>query len=170
MAPEGSVRSMSEVEHRAAGFGCRIGVIGPVLVSVFDTKAELPMLDLLDQAQTELIAKHGRIATIAIIAMERMEPPDPQFRTRGAALAKKHEAAMTGSAMVVLSKGLAAVVVRAFLAAYSLLFQQKQPNQTFREIAPAVKWLQGLDGQLPEVKAMTGLTVAVEAFTAKKAQ
>jgi hypothetical protein len=159
---------MSEVQQRAAGFGCRIGTVGPVVISVFEGKPELGLLDLMDQVQTETVAQHGRFTAVTVVAMTRLEPPSVEFRTRGALLAAKHQEVMVASATVILSKGVAAVIARAFLAAYSLISQQRRPQQSFRDIAPAIAWLQNVEGQLPEVKQMTELTAAVERFTFPK--
>jgi hypothetical protein len=160
---------MLQVEPRAEGFGCRIGTIGPVVVSVFDTKPELGLLELMGKVQGEHVARYKQITSITIISMPKLDPPGADFRSGSAELSKRFQDAMTCTALVVLSTGMAAVVVRAFLAAFSLLVTQRRPQQTFRQIAPAVKWVQEQPDQHPEVKAMVGLTEAIEAFAASRA-
>jgi hypothetical protein len=157
-----------DIEPIAAGHGCRVGAAGPLLVMVFDSEPHLEMLDVLDKAQAEHIARHTKMAGLTVIAMDRLESPGPEFRTRSKALSDKHFGAIENSAMVILTRGLAAVMVRTFLAGYQLLVHYDHPQKTFRELAPAIEWLQGLEGQLPAVKGFTGLAAAVEAFVAKK--
>ena len=157
-----------EVEPRTAGYGCRIGTLGPVLVTVFDSKPELQVLDLLETEQTAHVGRVGKVISVTIITMDKLDPPGADFRARAAKLAEKNREALVAGAIVILSKGVVAVVVRTFLAAYQLVVPFQRTSQTFRDLPAAVAWLQGLPNMLPEVKAMTGLLPALEAFAAKK--
>jgi len=159
-----SLRAMP-VELQRTGYGARIGTLGPIVVSVFEGAPELPMLDDLQAVQEAQIAKHGRVSSMSIIAMPRLDPPAAAFRERAARLSEKFRPAIVGTAIVILSTGAAAVVARGFLAAYALLVRPDTAQKTFRELAPAVEWLQALPEQPAEVKESKTLTADVTAFT-----
>jgi hypothetical protein len=157
-----------DVEPLASGHGCRIGGIGPMLVMVFDSEPELALLDMLDKTQTEFVARHGKITGITAITMERLQAPSAEFRQRSADLSAKNNKNIACSAIVVQSKGLAAVIVRTFLAGYSLLVRSQNPQQSFKDVPAAVAWLQAHPAQLPAVKQLEGLAEAVERFVRQK--
>jgi hypothetical protein len=151
-----------EVVERAAGTGYRIATAGHLVLMVFDTDPDLASLDALDVLQTELTRTLGRFVHIAVVQTEKLSPPPAEYRQKAAEIEKRHEDALIASAIVIRTKGVAAVVTRAFLAAFALLSRQKKPMRTFRELEPAVQWMQSMSA---DVLALgPGLIEALDAY------
>src|SRR5579871_4024818 len=108
---------------------------------VFDSEPHLEMLDVLERAQDAHVVRHGYMVGLTVIALDQLATPGPEFRTRSQQLSAKHHSHIKSSAMVILTRGLAAVIVRTFLAGYQLIVHYDHPQQTFRELRPAVEWL-----------------------------
>ena len=87
------------------------------------------------------------------------------MRSRSVELGKKYEKQVLGSAIVVTTKGLGAVMVRTFLTGFFLVSKSETPMKTFSTIAEGLSWVQGLPGQ--DVAVKTELTAAdIERFIA----
>ncbi|MFO0595745.1 MAG: hypothetical protein U0228_10585 [Myxococcaceae bacterium] len=126
----------------------RFGVAGPLLVAVYKGATDLAVLEQLDRAQTELITKRGTISTLTIIGeLGQMLKIDDGVRQRSVELGKKYEAHVRGSAIVVETRGVAAVMVRSFLTGFFLLSRSEMPMKSFKRIADGLGWLQQLPGQ-----------------------
>ncbi len=144
----------------------RFGTAGPLLVTLYRGPNSVAMLDELDRAQEALIAKHARISTIAIIALAgSMLKADDAVRTRSVALGKKYEKSVRGSAIVVTTRGLGAVMVRTFLSGFFLLSRAETPMKTFSTIAEGLSWVQSLPGQDLSIKTLVSAT-DIERFIA----
>lgn len=153
-----------ELTPVTSGHGCRVASAGPLLVIVFDKSAGPELLDVLETVQQQHADQHARFSTLTVVNQERLDAPTAEFRTRAAAMRAKYSGKTASSAMVILSRGVAAVFVRTFLAGYQLLVRHEYPEGSFRDVRSAVQWLQGLPNQLTEVKQLQGLTEAVETF------
>ena len=144
----------------------RFGTAGPLLVTLYRGSSSVGMLDELDRVQEALIARHARISTIAIIAIAgSMFKTDDTVRTRSVALGKKYEKSVLGSAIVVTTRGLGAVMVRTFLSGFFLLSRAETPMKTFSTIAEGLSWVQSLPGQDLSIKTMLSAT-DIERFIA----
>lgn len=166
---------MSIVELPAVP-GVRIGHRGPVLVSVFFDWPNAARLQAMQAAQLDLAKRFGKVSALSIIppidtaalksdpaAVEQLNP-DPKNREANARESAKVgellEASTLGAAMVIMPRGMMAVMIRSFMGAMSLLSRSRTPLQTFKELVPAVAWLEGLPG----ATSMPGLVQDVEAW------
>ena len=144
----------------------RFGTAGPLMVTLYRGTSNLAMLEELDRAQEALIAKHTRISTIAVIALAgSMLKTDDAVRSRSVALGKKYEKSVLGSAIVVTTRGLGAVMVRTFLTGFFLLSRAETPMKTFSSIAEGLSWVQSLPGQDLGIKTLVSAT-DIERFIA----
>ena len=144
----------------------RFGTAGPLMVTLYRGTSNLAMLEELDRAQEALIAKHTRISTIAVIALAgSMLKTDDAVRSRSVALGKKYEKSVLGSAIVVTTRGLGAVMVRTFLTGFFLLSRAETPMKTFSSIAEGLSWVQSLPGQDLSIKTLVSAT-DIERFIA----
>lgn len=144
----------------------RFGTAGPLLVTLYRGTSSVAMLDELDLAQEALIAKYSRISTIAVIAFAgSMLKADEAVRARSVELGKKYEKSVLGSAIVVTTRGLAAVMVRTFLSGFFLLSRAETPMKTFSTVADGLTWVQGLPKQDLSVKTLVS-AIDIERFIA----
>jgi hypothetical protein len=157
-----------ELELLGASQGCRLGAAGPLLVMVFDSEPGPELLEWLEAEQKKHLGRNAKMVGLTVIAMEKLAAPSPEFRARAAKMREVTTGRINSSAMVVLTRGLVSVIVRTFLAGYQLLVKREHPEGNFKDVASAVAWLQGLEGQLPEVKQLEGLAGAVDRFVGKK--
>lgn len=126
----------------------RFGVAGPLIVAVYKGAPALTVLEQLDRAQTELITKRGTISTLTVIGeLGSMLKVDDGVRQRSVELGKKYEKHVRGSAIVVETRGVAAVMVRSFLTGFFLLSRSEMPMKSFKRVTEGLTWLQGLPGQ-----------------------
>lgn len=143
-----------QVETLFEGHGVKLGAAGPLVVALYRGASNLATLEALDAAQSALVAKHGRISTLSIIADSptSMLRTDEAVRQRSVELGKKYEASVLGSGIVVTARGLSAVVARTFLSGFFLLSRSEMPMKTFASLADALAWIQGLPGQSTALK------------------
>jgi len=128
------------------------GVASSLVVALYRGRTTLEMLEQLDALQSELIKKHPRISTLTVIGQLEMLKVDEAVRGRSVELGKKFEKNVRGSAIVVSTKGLAAVMVRTFLSGFFLLSKSEMPMKTFASTSEALAWLQSLPDQDMVVK------------------
>ncbi len=137
----------------------RFGTAGPLMVSLYRGTTSVALLEELDRAQETLIRTHPRISTISVIALAgSMFKTDETVRTRSVALGKKYEKNVIGSAIVVTTKGLAAVMARTFLSGFFLLSKTENPMKTFANVAEGLSWLQSLPNQDLSIKTQLSIT------------
>ncbi len=148
---------------QTAGF--RVGQSGPLVLMVFDGKTTLHQMDLLEQALTTVIAQHPRYSTLAVLSAPILEKLPDGLNERAQAIENRFEPHIVSKAMVVTPKGLAAVLIRSFLAVQSLM-ARNIPTRVFRSVDESTSWLQGLPAQLPSIKSMVGLSEAMTEFAA----
>lgn len=156
---------MTPVALRGSTSAGRIGVLGPLVVGVYDGPPQLELLDHLVRVHDESVARYGRFTSLSIVATPKVETPSAEYRARSNELTARFQPHIIGTGIVILSTGAAAVMARTFLAASALLVRQTHPQQTFRQIPQAVAWVQALPGQADEVKNHPALGAALEAFT-----
>ncbi|MDP2270691.1 MAG: hypothetical protein Q8N23_13720 [Archangium sp.] len=144
----------------------RFGTAGPLLVALYRGSASLAMLDELDRTQDALLRKFTRISTLTVIGQASgMFKVDEAVRTRSVELGKKFDGKVTGSAIVVNAKGLAAVMVRTFLTGFFLLSRAETPMKTFSKISEGLSWLQSFPDQDVGIKTQLSET-DIERFIA----
>lgn len=145
----------------------KVGHVGPLLISLYRKATSLEVLDELDRIESEHVKKYPRISTLSLLlTSEGMLKVDEALRERGAEMSRKYDPHMVGAAIVVLSKGLSAVMTRTFLSGYFLVTRPEAPTRTFSTAAEAIDWLRTLPGQDADVKASPSLRADVEHFIA----
>ena len=144
----------------------RFGAAGPLLLALYRGSASAAMLNELDRTQQSLLERFPRISTLTVIGQAAsILKGNEQVRSRSVELSKKYEKQVLGSAIIVITKGLGAVMVRTFLSGFFLLSKAETPMKTFSTIAEGLSWVQALPGQ--DVGVKTGVTVAdIERFIA----
>lgn len=131
----------------------RFGSAGPLLVALYRGSTSPGMLEELDRTQEALLKKFPRISTLTVIGQaSSILKVDESVRTRSVELGKKYEKQVIGSAIIVTTKGLGAVMVRTFLTGFFLLSKAEMPMRTFSTVAEGLSWLQGLPGQDLSIK------------------
>lgn len=152
------------IQRRYDSAAVSFGVVGPLLVAHYrSTPESVEHLEKLDGIQDKLVAEHGRISTCWIISqVGSMMRVSPAIRDKSLELDVKYEPHLRGSAIVIASKGIGAVMARGFLTTFFLLSRNRSPRDTFSSIAEGLVWLKAL----PEQHALvTGLSVSeLEAF------
>jgi hypothetical protein len=132
--------------------GLVLGHRGPVFIAVFESWPNGAMLGALTEAQLRFAEQFPRIFSLAIIpdgpsgaAASVPEAAERQATVqRSAEAALQVEAVTVGSAVVILPRGVAAVMVRTFLVGLSLATRSKNPFKTFTSLAEAEAWFQAL--------------------------
>lgn len=142
----------------------RFGAVGPLVVAFYKGATTKAQLQELDAFQTRLLTQHPRIMSLTIMgqvaATTRM---DEDARAFTGELATKYEKTNVGSAMVVKSTGLGAVVVRSFLSAWFLMRQTELRAKVFKTVDEGLGWLQSLPE--PNPIRQTSVTAAeIDAF------
>lgn len=140
-----------------------VGSVGPLVVVSYrgGTRAELARLDAF---QAQVVAKHGRIASMSLMdnvgSMARMNEETRKF---SAELAQKYAQTNIGGAIVVRTKGIGAVIARTSLSAVFLVTRGGLEMRVFKTIDEGLTWLRSL----PAPNPLPGLAVAaadIEAF------
>ncbi|MBL8954054.1 MAG: hypothetical protein JNK82_24975 [Myxococcaceae bacterium] len=149
---------MAEVTELARTKGWRIGTFGDVFITVIHGGASYDMLKALEEHQGRFVAAKGKVVSLTVIASERLEPAQAEFREASAKLQAHFEPHLLCSGVVITTKGFAAVIARTFLAAYQLLVRYKTPHETFRDVASAAGWVHRIAPQ-PD-----GFAAALEKF------
>lgn len=156
---------MENVKLLAEEHGCRMGLLGNMLITVFDSTGKMEQLELIERIQDPIVKEQPKLISLTVIQAVKLSTPSDAFRDASAKLQARYADNVICSAIVVAATGLSAVIARSFLAAYQLMVKPKAPQQTFRDIKSAVEWIQKT---APQASALVGVTPAVEAFAAKK--
>lgn len=125
-----------------------------MLISVFDGWPSGPSLSALAAAQLELAKTHPRIFSLAIIpaapaagAVVQQEAGEREAAIKQSAeIARRLEEVTAASAMVILSRGVLAVMVRTFMAGLSLVSSSKTELKTFKTLEEAEAWFRTISG------------------------
>ena len=158
---------MAIVELSLSTKDVRMGHRGAVVVSVFLGWPNPESLRQVGEAQRKVAAEHGPCLTLTIIppvdakALEAaggqmQQPPTERDAAVKASseLGQSMESITRASAMVVLARGVTAVMISAFMVAFTLVRPSATPLKTFRNLADAIAWLEGQPGAgpLPELE------------------
>ena len=144
----------------------RLGHFGSVFVTVWYSELTERALDALEQQQIKLASQFKSVTLVSIVVGASKSPP-PELRDRIKARANDLRAQRIGNIVAVTNKGLGAIIARTFLAALSLINDEKMIIvKSAREAADAAR---ALPGQDPGVVAYAGLGDELEAFVAQAA-
>jgi hypothetical protein len=160
---------MAIVSISSANPGVVLGHRGPLLVSCFTGWPSGAALKEVAQAQRQLATQFGKVISLTIIPpvdlkvtpqlnLER-EDRDASLEA-GAAIGEQVSAITIASAMVILPRGVVAVMVNSFMAAMTLLMRSQTPFKTFRNLPDAVVWLE----QQPRAPTMPGVVRDIEVW------
>lgn len=152
----------------------RLSACGPVLVSCFLNWPTAKSLAAMRDAQLALKQRHPRQFSLAIIPALNGLPPGaaaPSMQQSSderdaaakdaASIGKELEDLTVASAMVILSRGLLAVMIRTFIAAMSLVSTSRIEMKVFRSLPEAEAWFRSL----PNAPAVPeGLSADVETW------
>jgi hypothetical protein len=126
----------------------RFGTVGPLMVALYKGATDLAHLDEVDRIQTTMLQKYPRISTLSVIdSAGSLLKVDEAVRNRSVELGNKYDGKVTGSAIVIITKGLAAVMARTFLSGFFLLSRAATPTKTFARVDESLIWLRSLPGQ-----------------------
>lgn len=153
------------IEVRSVLPEARFGVVGSVLVSHYRGRTTLAMLDELDRIQSELIAKHQRISTMSVVGQLDMLRVEDDVRKRSLELGKKFEHSVYGNAIVITTRGLAAVMARTFLTGYFLISLTEAPTRTCSTVAAGLEFLFERDPTLRGQLSLVELQQFLDATT-----
>jgi hypothetical protein len=159
-----SVLQVSSIIERA---GYRVGVAGPLVISCLFHRGTVELLAELERAHAAAVTACGRSSSLTVIAgVGALKGVEPDFQRESLALARRQAETSNGSAVVVLARGLGAVVARTFLTSYFLLAREHGPQRVFGSLEEAVPWLQALPGQSADFAQTPDavLTLAIESF------
>jgi hypothetical protein len=140
--------------------GVRFGRLDSLLVTTWYGAATLAPLDVYERLEEQLIAEHGMLTLLTVI-VNSPAAPEKGVAQRAAAISARFEKQLRASLVVVLARGLGAVLVRSFLTGFSLA--SKVPMHTFRDLSGAATCIAGLPGQTPRLEQDDG-AAALEAF------
>lgn len=157
-----------EVVELAKIESMRLGSLGSCLICVITGAPSLATLDLLEKVELDFIAKHGKISSLWVVVGAGGKI-DNGLGGRAKLLWDKVQGNLIGSAIVIASKGLAAVTVRAFLAGLFLLFRLEAPLKPFHSTAEGAGWLLDLPGQPAGQPKGTAAIGAIDRFVATSA-
>ncbi|MGV3625595.1 MAG: hypothetical protein ACO1OB_32590 [Archangium sp.] len=139
----------------------RIGRIDSLLVSVWHGSSTLESLELLEKAQQALVDEHQQVSLLMVFTGAPKNAA-PGVKERGDELARHFQPFVRTNVVLVLARGFSAIVVRTFLAAFSLVSPIAMESAS--TLDDAVKKLQAAKGQSPELRGHTRLVEELQAF------
>lgn len=123
----------------------RIGHFGSVLVVVWFKEPTVASLDELERHHVDLAARFSKVTLLSVLLSASASPP-PEVRRKIDAQTPKLQALRHGLFAVVLAKGLAAIFIRTFLAALSLVSSEyMRVCKTIDEAAREIRSMPGQD-------------------------
>ncbi|MBS2033009.1 MAG: hypothetical protein JST54_34370 [Deltaproteobacteria bacterium] len=144
----------------------RFGHWGPVFVSVWFSELTERSLDALESHQRDLAKRYPSVTLLSVVVGASKAPP-PELRDRIKAQSNELRKQRIGNIVAVTNKGVGAIIARTFLAALSLISDEKMIIvKTAREAAEAAR---AIPGQAGEVIAHASLGEELEAFVAQAA-
>ena len=158
-------RDMSSIVELVSLPEVRIGHIGPLMISVWHSQASLRGLQAMGDVQRKLLTQFPKITNLSI-AVKVPKSPGPEATEWIKQSDREFKGTSLGSVIVVLERGLAAIIVRSFLAAASLISTQSMVVvKTFEEAADAVR---AVPHQVPEIVGHTQLAGEFTTFAAPR--
>lgn len=148
----------------------RLASCGPVMVSCFLNWPNKSNLAAIRDAQIELSRQHPRQFSLTIIpafngplpagattaSMQQTTDERDAALKDSVAVGKQLEELTVAAAMVILSRGLMAVMIRTFMAGLSLVGSSKYEVKVFKTLAEAEAWLRTIPNapSIPESLAV----------------
>lgn len=142
---------------------CRVGHVGPVFVTTWYSELTVDALEMMERHQTELSKRYGKVTLISII-LGASKNPSPELRERLKRTATMLQEQRIGNFVVVMTRGLSAIIARTFLAAVSLMNSENM--QVFKTLEDAAEEARKIPLQHEEVRANTKLGADLVAFAA----
>lgn len=149
-----------------------MGQRGRVLVTCFFGWPDSSALNDLKTAQLAVASHHGKVLTVNVIPPIDLKKPGATLQQsrnerdssleQSASIGDELAKVTLASAMVVLMRGLVAVMVSSFVAGLSLLSRAQTPLKSFRTLADASSWLATVPGV--EARDLDGLGEDIEAW------
>ena len=139
----------------------RVGHVGSVYVTVWFSELTERALDALSKHHHALVAKYGKITLVSVV-INATKAPGPELRERLRSQSVELAKDRRGNIIVVLARGMSAIIARTFLAVLSLISTEnmKVPN-TLDAAADEVRKIVGQDAA---TVANTGLADDLIAF------
>ena len=129
----------------------KIGHLGCLLLTQMRQSTTMEFIEALDAAQAKLVASYPKLSSINVLRQSAMKV-DEAVRARSVEVSAKYEHLGVGTAIVVLSRGLAGVGVRTALSMFFMLSKQSTPSKVYSNVAEALEWLKTLPGQDPSLQ------------------
>ena len=128
----------------------RLGHVGSVYVTVWFSELNEKALDSLARHHHALVAKYGKITLVSVI-VNATKAPGPELRDRLRAQSVELAKHRHGNVIVVLARGMSAIIARTFLAMLSLISSEHMKVPTT------------LDAAADEVRKIVGQDAATAA-------
>lgn len=125
----------------------RVASLGSVMVVAWRGAITPSTLSEVNALEAALIARHGRISVIGVVTDLSSGLPNDELRKASAEAMKRFQADVRGTALVIASSGVKAVLARTFFAGLSLMMTFESPLRGFRTVSDAVTWQRTLPGQ-----------------------
>lgn len=162
----GQLRRVSVVSALESFPEARLGHVGPLLVGVWYSQATLRALEALEKHQLELAKQYGPITNLSI-TVKIPKAPGPEAQE----WLKRSEPTLRGSSrgtvIVILERGLGAIIARTFIAGASLISSANM--QVVKTIAEGVDRVRALPNQHASLLDDAGLVDALSAFARQPA-
>jgi hypothetical protein len=134
---------------------------GPLAVSLWRGHITLAGLAVIRELQDELVARHGKITSLAIARIARSSAvPEPGAEQAAVALAAHFSSRLLGSATVIEASGAAAAIAHGVRA--RALPASTEPSDVFSTVSAALAWIAALPGQADELRSAPALAVELE--------
>jgi hypothetical protein len=119
-----------------------IALYSPVMIAVFTRPPSGSELDVIQRRATEAIEFGLRGGLLYVVARENLEGGiDPRVRAVFEGMVRQNQEGTGASAVVVLTRGFAAAMVRGALAGLLVLFERRGKLRVFDSVDVACRWL-----------------------------
>lgn len=125
----------------------RVASLGSVMLVAWRGAITASVLNEVNTLEAEMIARCGRISVIGVVTDLSSGVPNDELRRASADAMKRFQSDVRGTALVIASSGVKAVLARTFFAGLSLMMTFESPLRGFRTVAEAVTWQRTLPGQ-----------------------
>ncbi|MBL8949964.1 MAG: hypothetical protein JNK82_04250 [Myxococcaceae bacterium] len=143
--------------------GVKVGKLGSVLVSVWRGTITPQLVEQVNALQGQLIKEHGDITAVGVLTGQSSGVPSEELRQASIMAMKRFQAHVRGSALVIATSGVKAMLARTFFAGLSLMLSPSSPHRAFRTVEEAMRWLVEHDPRLDLGAAIRD----IEAFAAQ---
>jgi hypothetical protein len=101
----------------------RLGHVGSVFVTVWYSELTNEALDALNRHQQALAAKYGKLTMVSVV-VNATQAPGPELRERLRTEMNELSSSRLANIIVVLARGMSAIITRSFLAMLSLISEE----------------------------------------------